>query len=297
MVNDAHCHFFSRPFFSALAAQKWQEESAERATEHLGWETPGPAEELADRWVAELDRHEVSRAALMASIPGDEDSVVAAVRRHPERFVGFFMVNPMQPDAAERLTKAVAEGGLRCACFFPAMHHYRMADEQPCRLLEILAEGEGTAAFVHCGALSVGVRKKLGLESRFDLTVSSPLEVHPVALRFPGLKFIIPHFGAGLFREALMVADLCPNVFLDTSSSNNWVKYQPGLTLNDVFHRAIDVVGPGRLLFGTDSSFFPRGWQKSVFQEQKKILQELSLEPEAQQQILGQNFDGLFRHG
>ena len=39
------------------------------------------------------------------------------------------------------------------------------------------------------------------------------------------MPIIIPHFGAGLFREALMVADLCPNVLLDTSSSNGWIKY------------------------------------------------------------------------
>ena len=59
-----------------------------------------------------------------------------------------------------------------------------------------------------------------------------------------------------------MVADLCPNVLLDTSSSNGWIKYQPGLTLADVFRQALAVVGPDRLLFGSDSSFFPRGWVK-----------------------------------
>ena len=72
--------------------------------------------------------------------------------------------------------------------------------------------------FVHCGALSVGVRKKLGLPSLFDMRYSNPLDVHPVAHRFPSLRFIVPHFGAGLFREALMLADLCPNVWLDTSA-------------------------------------------------------------------------------
>ena len=35
-----------------------------------------------------------------------------------------------------------------------------------------------------------------------------------VALRYPQVPIIIPHFGAGLLREALMVADLCPNMLL-----------------------------------------------------------------------------------
>jgi hypothetical protein len=91
-LNDAHCHFFSTPFFAALGG------SAALAT--LGWDPPGTAAELADRWVAELDRHGVSRAALIASVPGDTASVADAVRRHPTRFVGFFMVDPTQTGAA-----------------------------------------------------------------------------------------------------------------------------------------------------------------------------------------------------
>ena len=71
----------------------------------------------------------------------------------------------------------------------------------------------------------------------------------------------MPHFGAGYFREALMLADLCSNVYLDTSSTNSWMRYQAAhLTLRTVFRHALDVAGPERLLFGTDSSFFPRGW-------------------------------------
>ena len=86
--------------------------------------------------------------------------------------------------------------------------------------------------FVHCGVLSVGVRKKLGLPSPFDIRFGNPLDLHAVASSFPSVPVIIPHFGAGLFREALMVADLCPNVLLDTSSSNGWMKYaDPDLTL------------------------------------------------------------------
>ena len=37
---------------------------------------------------------------LIASLPGDEGSVAAAVARHPGRIVGGFMVNPVAPDGA-----------------------------------------------------------------------------------------------------------------------------------------------------------------------------------------------------
>src|SRR5439155_663489 len=150
IINDAHCHFFSTPFFAALGG--------DTALKTLAWEAPGRTDELADRWVAELDRHHVARALAYASV-----------------------------------------------------------------------------------------------------------------------TFIVPHFGAGFLREALMVADLCPNVRFDTSSSNAWIKYHSGLTLSAVFQQALAIVGADRLLFGTDSSFFPRGWVKDVYEQQSAALDELSI--------------------
>ena len=70
------------------------------------------AEALADRWTAELDRHQVTRAALIASVPGDAASVAAAIARHPQRFVGFFMVDPTRGDAVAQAAAAL-ESGLR----------------------------------------------------------------------------------------------------------------------------------------------------------------------------------------
>ena len=49
--------------------------------------------------------------------------------------------------------------------------------------------------------------------------------------------------GAGLLREALMAADQCANLHLDTSSSNGWLKYYPGLTLDAVFRHRLGVSG------------------------------------------------------
>src|SRR4029077_3999805 len=104
-LNDVHCHFFSTPFFASLGG--------DAAIATLGWEAPGTAEALADRWAAELDRHGVRRAALIASTPGDAASVAAAVARHPARFVGFFMVDPTQPDAPAAAAAALATDALR----------------------------------------------------------------------------------------------------------------------------------------------------------------------------------------
>jgi predicted TIM-barrel fold metal-dependent hydrolase len=108
------------------------------------------------------------------------------------------------------------------------------------------------------------------------------------------VPFVIPHFGAGLLREALMAADACANVHFDTSSSNGWVRYTPDLTLAAVFKSALAVAGPSRLLFGSDSSFFPRGWQRGIYEEQNAILDSLGVTAADRALVFGENFDRLF---
>ncbi|MGC2661018.1 MAG: amidohydrolase family protein [Bryobacteraceae bacterium] len=291
-VADAHVHFFSHRFYAALAAQKGAP-GAEAIGPLLDWEIPQENNAaLALRWAAELDRHGVARAALIASIPGDEISVAEAVGAAPGRFYGYFMVDPTQPDTVERLQRASADPRLHCICLFPAMHRYSVADIKLTPMFE-MAAAHKKAVFVHCGTLSVGVRKKLGLSSLFDMRFSNPLDLHGVALRFPTVRFIVPHFGAGMLREALMLADLCPNVWLDSSSGNRWMAYEH-LDLRTVFRRAIDLLGPGRLLFGTDSSFFPRGWNAAIFEQQTTALYELGLNKEQAEQILFRNLEQIF---
>ena len=356
MINDAHIHFFSPGFFDALARQRDSAElSGSAIPASIGWDDPVSPDALADRWVAELDRHGVSRAAMMASLPGDADSVETAIARHPSRFVGFFMLDPTRDNALEYAARAL-DAGLRTACLFPAMHRYALHDPRVERVFELVpshdpstgsgstraasrveaakrpsptnavsprsADGAtptsdrrprvpggagaptptipstkletGPCVFVHCGVLSVGVRKKLGLPSPFDIRFGNPLDLHAVALRFASVPIIVPHFGAGMFREALMLANLYPNVHLDTSSSNSWIKYTPNLTLEQVFQTALNVIRPNRLLFGSDSSFFPRKWNQEVYERQRTALDTISATPDVQDKIFGGNFARLF---
>src|SRR5687768_5269689 len=204
------------------------------------------------------------------------------------------MLDPSSPDPVARSRRAIEELGLRGICLFPAMHHVPLDDGRVEQVVQVAAMHPGTAVFVHCGVLSVGVRRKLGLASRFDLRLGDPLGVARLAATAPGVPFIVPHFGAGMLREALMAADSCPNIHLDTSSSNSWIRYTPGLTLEAVFRSALAVLGPSRLLFGTDSSFFPRGWQKPIYAEQHRIVSALGSSVDDRALIFGGNFERLF---
>ena len=290
MINDAHCHFFSPCFFQAL------DKDPSSLYRRLQWDDPGDSERLADRWIREMDANGVGRVALIASVPGDEASVAAAVARHPGRIVGFFMVDPARADAPARAKHALSDQGLTGVCLFPAMHHVPLEDERSLRVVQAASGCPGAVVFVHCGRLSVGVRDKLGLPSRFDFALGDPIALSRVAAAFPDVPFIVPHFGAGRFADVLAAAGACPNVHLDTSSSNSWIRDVPGLDLARVFASALAAAGATRLLFGTDSSNFPRGWQRGIYADQRAALDRLRVNDEDKALIFGGNFERLFPH-
>lgn len=300
-VVDAHAHFFSHRFFAALAASLPEPPSPlsedalfDTLGKRLAFELP-PKDpvELAKRWVEELDRHGLARSVLIASVPGDEDSVAAAARAFPDRFIPYFMLNPQAPNALERTKRGFRELGMKGLCLFPAMHHFHVWEKEIRPILEEVAASRGVV-FVHCGVLKVGVRDKLGLPNRFDLRFANPVDLSGVAQSFDTVPFVVPHFGSGFFRELLLVADECPNLYTDTSSSNAWASRLPTpLSLAEVFERSLDVLGAERILYGSDSSFFPRGWQKDQFETQVGVLEQLRVTHEQAAAVLGGNLTRL----
>ncbi len=300
-IADAHLHFFSYNYFRMLTAQRGVSASPENVAGTLkliGWDLPEESPRaFAARWVKELDRHNVAQAALLASLPGDEPSVAEALAAFPDRFFGYFFVNPMMDNAADLLRKAF-DSGLRGLCLLPAMHRFSLREARVEAAVRVASETPGAVVFVHCGLLAVGVRGKLGLSSRFDMSYSNPVDLHALALQYPQVPFVIPHFGAGYLREALMMAHLCPNVYFDTSSHNTWVRFlESEITLKDVFRKALDVAGPQRLLFGTNSTGFPAGWDRSVLDEQMEVLETLGVSDSDRDAILGGNLRRILGRG
>jgi predicted TIM-barrel fold metal-dependent hydrolase len=144
--------------------------------------------------------------------------------------------------------------------------------------------------YVHCGLLIVKLRDLLQLPRPQDLTYANPLGVIPAANAHPRVRFVIPHFGAGFFRETLMAGATASNILVDTSSSNSWMATQsPKPTLTEVFARALEVFGHERILFGTDSNTFPAGWRKDRFAEQHAALSSLSLAAAQEEAIFAGN--------
>jgi len=63
---------------------------------------------------------------------------------------------------------------------------------------------------------------------------------------------------------------------MDTSGSNAWMKYLPyEIDLKDVFKKALQAGGPEKVIFGTDSTFFPRGFRFNILEAQYNAVKTL----------------------
>jgi len=291
---DVHTHFFSRPFFEALARLSPRPGSVDEKLAALsgatGIQVPGPgvAEHLA-RWRAQWDAHGVGHAVLFSSLPEETEAVAEAAALAAGRASAFGLVNPNAPDAPARVRRMFGELGYRGVLLFPAMHHVRVHEPAARAVLDVVAEHQGVAV-VHCGLLQVKLRDLLGLPRPYDLSYANPLDLVPAANALPRVNFVIPHFGAGFLRETLMAGAQCENVFVDTSSSNSWIATQAApLDLTEVLRRALGVFGPRRILFGTDSSTFPRGWRADLLASQVRALEALAVPAGDRAAILGDN--------
>lgn len=292
-IQDAHTHFFSRPFFETLAKLSPRDGEPEALIADVAAEAglDVPSSDVAahrDRWLAAMDAADVERMVTFASLPPEAEAVAEACASSDGRLLGYTVVDPHARDAPAFVERALGELGLRGILTFPAMHHVHPSSSAFMAVCEVAAK-HAAPVIVHCGILKVALRDLFGLPRPYDLSFADPLGVVPAANAFPGTPFVIPHFGGGFFRETLMAADQCENIHVDTSSTNAWIATNPGLDLASVFRHTLDVLGAERILFGTDSSVFPRGYCTDRAETQRVALEAAGATPTDIAAIFGGN--------
>ena len=298
---DAHLHFFTREVLCYYAKQSAEyrtlEDPAARVAHRLGISLPpGEPQDLAALWAEQLDRQQVSRALLFGSVPGEQRAVSRAVAAFPHKFAGFQMLNPLDPEAG-RATADIASKGLRGLLLFPAMHGFFPDDQaslEACRL----AGQYGLIVFVHVGPLRIVIQEKLGGGGAIQPRYGDARRLGNTLRAFPEVRFIVPHFGCGRLAALLEAARETRNLYLDTSSSNSWMQQGPEPTdLETVFGKMLEekAFGPERLLFGSDSTVFPRGWRKDIYLDQRAALDRLGVSSRERRLIFSGNLERLLR--
>lgn len=268
-VIDAHAHFMTAGSMRAWAQRgrsmtSFQKRTATR-TDMKSIEMPDENFDSAKRWADELDRYGVSSVGFMIG-PETYDEFMEARRRFPGCFLGYLNVQPTDPDAPKKIRKAAEDGFYGIKLYPSSWRGVHVYDEQ---LRPIYEEALRHKMLVFCHfGVSIG--------GDADLRSGNPIDIQIPARDFPELNFVIAHFGAGFFREVLLMQYQADNVYMDSSGSNIWMKYLPyDLDLKGIFKHAIKAGGANKILFGTDSTFFPRGFRYNIAEEQFNALQSL----------------------
>ena len=268
-VIDAHAHYFN-----ANTMQNWvkrgrtMESFSNRTksrTDMTSIELPDENWDTAKKWVDELDKYGIETMGVMVG-PEAYDEFKETMRRFPDRFIGYTNINPAEEDAAKKVDQA-ARDGFKGIKLYPSSWKNLKVYDEPCYPVYEACKRNNLVVFLHFG-ITIG--------GQADLRNGNPIDIQVPSRDFPELNFVIAHFGAGWFREVLLMQYQTDNVYMDSSGSNSWMKYLPyDLDPKTIFKKAIQAGGSHKVLFGTDSTFFPRGWRFNILEAQLEACRSL----------------------
>ncbi|MCY4023295.1 MAG: amidohydrolase family protein [Anaerolineaceae bacterium] len=249
---------------------------------------PPDDETQADRWAAELERYGLRAVGFVTG--GGNDHLAGIVARHPARFVGFAHNYLFGENAAQEVKRGVEELGLRAYKLLAPALDRPIEDEAGYPVWEMCGE-LNIPVLVHFGILGSGG----GVPWHENI---NPLKLYTVARDFPEVTFVIPHFGCAWIRETLQLCWACGNVCIDTSGSNQWVRWVDGeWNTKKLFRKYVETIGAERIIFGSDSSYFPRGFAIRYLQDQIRDCRELGLTDEQLRAIFSANAARLLKLG
>jgi len=236
--------------------------------------------EASDKWYADVVDKQIDQVVFVSG--GGNERLAAIVSRHPDRFIGFAHHHPFATDAPQKLDEAVTRLGLRGYKILGTAISRPLSDKALYPLWEV-CQAHDIPVLIHFGILGAAG----GLSCGANI---NPLSIHGAAKAFPEVRFVVPHFGAGYPTEALHLCWTCPNICVDSSGSNQWTRWMAyDLNLQQLFRKFYETIGPERLLFATDSSWFPRTYAYTYLEEQHKIMRFLGFKDTDIELILFRN--------
>ncbi len=260
MIIDAHAHMMTANMFKGVTGVK-PRNVPQKMLESL----QHSVEDNTKTWLEAMDRLDIEKTVFMSTVSLNDE--FASFINSSSRFVGFARMNPTLPDAVDILKKEL-KLGMKGVKLYATSGEFNVGAKEAWPFYEY-CEKNSIPITIHFG-VTIGPTA--------DLYLGNPIHISRVLSEFPDIRFSIAHFGAGFFREALMLKYKRENLYIESSGTNNWLLHQDNfLTLKDVFRKSIDVFGVQHILFGTDTRIFPDGYREHILKQQQDILKELKL--------------------
>jgi predicted TIM-barrel fold metal-dependent hydrolase len=272
MILDAHTHvfpeeicrrredFFSdEPAFKALyGAPKSRLVDPEELLQALGEEGLEAALVSGFPWRQERlwrRQHEV---------------ILQAMHRWPRKIIGFCTVNPLEPAAPREVERCLAAG-------FRGVGELAWYKDDPGEDLEYFLSPVAELCQHYGVPLLLHMNDPVG--APYPGKVAIRLEaVYRLIRKFPEVNWILAHWGGGLPFYGLLkkeAPEVFRRVYFDTAAS-------PYLYRPEIYRLAAEMVGPEKILFGSDYPLLP---PKRYLKE----MEEANLPEDWRRMILGPN--------
>ena len=201
------------------------------------------------------------------------EEIAEGAAQHPDVLIPFASIDPHKGKAgARQLRRLVEDHGVRGLKFHPSIQAFAPGDGTADPLLEV-AQEYGIPALFHTGQTGIGANMPGGGGIR--LSLSNPMLLDDVAVKFPDLTIIMAHPSFPWQDEALAVATHKPNVYIDLSGWSP--KYFPPQLV-----RYANSLLQDKVLFGSDYPLItPDRWLRD--------FDKLDLKPEVRPKILKAN--------
>lgn len=205
------------------------------------------------------------RVALPREIASDNRAIYEGAKAHPDRIIAFCGVNPClgPQEAKEELKRCIEVYGVKGVKLNGARDGYYVDDpELSFPLIDMIA-GAGLVLALHCGSN--------------DFERTHPFRIAKISDAYPHLPIMVVHMG-GSGRP-----DLHDATIEFAATRHNWYLVDSEADYRKVL-KALRVLGPDRILYGSDNPFCPMRFEWGIRQA---IYQYLSEADRAK--VLGEN--------
>jgi predicted TIM-barrel fold metal-dependent hydrolase len=204
------------------------------------------------------------------------DYIIYSMREYPSRLIGLCSIpTDLDRKSLEELERCLDEGMMgvgEVASYDESSSGEGISSLH--KVMEVLKE-RGLPLLLH---VTEAVGHDYAGKSYTDMR-----EIYGFILKYPDVDIILAHWGGGFFFYELMpeVSMACRRIYYDTSAS-------PFLYSPRIYRIALDIIGPDRILFGSDYPLIaPSRYLKEI--------KEAHITDDHMEKILGVNAERLFR--
>lgn len=222
----------------------------------------GPEELVASMASNGIDKSVIAPVQPKSYHLGPEnDAVVIAQARYPDRFIGFCRVDPRQgEDAITELRRCVLRLGLKALLLHPMEEGYTINDPPAVRLVR------------EAGSLGVPVIIAAGYP-----WVAHAQQIRSVAEQAEGNTIVMSHGGqiniSGLAQaDAFLAMQICDNLCVGTN----------GVYRQDFLEECVEAFGSERILFTSMAPVFDQGFELDR-------VRSIRMEESQRRSVLGEN--------